>query len=201
MKTYVRSNSAWSERRRLRICACTETSSAETGSSQTISLGLQRERARDPDPLPLAARELVRIAAGVLGAEADDLEQLSDPELRLPSSCAPWIANGWPHDLLDRLARVQRRVRVLEDHLHLAPQRPELALRESRDVRPSKRIVPDVGSSRRSISRAVVDLPQPDSPTIPSVSPSRHGQRDVLDRVDTAMRAREHALLAPGSAS
>ena len=40
MKTYVRLNSAWSERRRLRICAWTETSSAETGSSQTISFGL-----------------------------------------------------------------------------------------------------------------------------------------------------------------
>ncbi len=38
---------------------------------------------------------------------------------------------------------------------------------------PSKRIVPDVGSSSRRISRAVVDLPQPDSPTIPSVSPRR----------------------------
>ena len=39
--------------------------------------------------------------------------------------------------------------------------------------RPSKRIVPAVGSSSLSISRAVVDLPQPDSPTMPSVSPRR----------------------------
>ena len=37
--------------------------------------------------------------------------------------------------------------------------------------RPSKRIVPLVGSSRRITSRAVVLLPQPVSPTIPSVSP------------------------------
>ena len=41
MKTYVRLNSSWSERRRFRICACTETSSAETGSSQTISFGFK----------------------------------------------------------------------------------------------------------------------------------------------------------------
>ena len=36
---------------------------------------------------------------------------------------------------------------------------------------PSKRIVPLVGSSRRVISLAVVLLPQPVSPTIPSASP------------------------------
>ena len=36
--------------------------------------------------------------------------------------------------------------------------------------RPSKRITPDVGSSRRSTSRPVVDLPHPDSPTRPTVS-------------------------------
>src|SRR5262249_46795311 len=36
---------------------------------------------------------------------------------------------------------------------------------------PSNRIVPAVGSSNLTISRAVVDLPQPDSPTMPSVSP------------------------------
>ena len=39
--------------------------------------------------------------------------------------------------------------------------------------RPSKRTVPLVGSSRRVITRASVDLPHPDSPTIPSVSPRR----------------------------
>jgi hypothetical protein len=32
---------------------------------------------------------------------------------------------------------------------------------------PSKRIEPEVGSSRRRMSRAVVDLPQPLSPTMP----------------------------------
>ena len=36
----------------------------------------ERERARDADALPLAARELVRVAVVVLGAEADALEQL-----------------------------------------------------------------------------------------------------------------------------
>ena len=49
-------------------CAWIDTSRADTGSSQTMSLGLDRERARDADALALAARELVRVAAQVLGA-------------------------------------------------------------------------------------------------------------------------------------
>ena len=38
---------------------------------------------------------------------------------------------------------------------------------------PSKRTVPAVGSTRRSTARPNVDLPQPDSPTRPSVVPRR----------------------------
>ena len=37
---------------------------------------------------------------------------------------------------------------------------------------PSIRIAPEVGSTSRSTLRATVDLPQPDSPTSPSVSPT-----------------------------
>ena len=37
---------------------------------------------------------------------------------------------------------------------------------------PSKVILPAVGSSSRTMQRASVDLPQPDSPTIPRVSPA-----------------------------
>jgi hypothetical protein len=37
--------------------------------------------------------------------------------------------------------------------------------------RPSNQISPDVGSIRCRMQRPVVDLPQPDSPTSPSVSP------------------------------
>jgi hypothetical protein len=47
-----------------------------------------------------------------------------------------------------------------------------MAGREKRVMsRPSKMILPSVESSRRMMQRASVDLPQPDSPTIPSVSP------------------------------
>jgi hypothetical protein len=39
---------------------------------------------------------------------------------------------------------------------------------------PRRRMIPPVGSVSRTIMRASVDLPQPDSPTIPSVSRSRN---------------------------
>ena len=48
-----------------------------------------------------------------------------------------------------------------------------ICARESFEMsRPRNVIVPEVGSSRRMMQRAIVDLPQPDSPTTPSVSPS-----------------------------
>ena len=49
--------------------------------------------------------------------------------------------------------------------------------------RPSKTIRPPVGSSRRMMQRAIVDLPQPDSPTTPSVSPSLDAEADPVDRL------------------
>ena len=42
------------------------------------------------------------------------------------------------------------------------------------------------------------NLPQPDSPTMPSVSPRLTVRRHVLDGVDDALRAREDALPATG---
>ena len=36
-----------------------------------------------------------------------------------------------------------------------------------------RKTLPSVGSIRRAMQRATVDLPEPDSPTMPSVSPLR----------------------------
>ncbi len=79
---------------------------------------IERERARDADALALTTRELVRVAVVVLGSEADDVHQLL--HRRLASR------RDWPVDhervgdqRADALARIERRVRILEDHLHL----------------------------------------------------------------------------------
>ena len=109
-------------------CAWIDTSSAETGSSATISFGLQRERAGDADALALAAGELVRVAVVVLGVEADQLQQLLHRPLDAVLGLDALDPERRADDRADGVPRVQRRVRVLEDHLHVAAQRPQLAL-------------------------------------------------------------------------
>ena len=90
-------------------------------------LRVDRERPGDADPLALAARELVREAVVVLRVEPDDLEQLLHPALALGGRADPVDVERLGDDEPDPLARVQRRVRVLEHHHHLAPQRPHVA--------------------------------------------------------------------------
>ena len=116
------------------IWAWIETSSAETGSSAMISFGLQRERPGDPDPLALPAGELVRIAVVVLGVEPDPLEQLLDARFSTSPRRDAVEPQRVADDLADALARVQRRVGVLEDHLHLAAQRLQLAALQADDL-------------------------------------------------------------------
>ena len=99
-------------------------------------LRVDGERARDADALALAAGELVREAVVVLRVEADDLEQLLDAALDLGVGAELVHLERLGDDEADALARVQRRVRVLEDHHHLAPDRPHLRAREVRDVAP-----------------------------------------------------------------
>src|SRR6266851_2554219 len=65
-------------------------------------------------------------------------------------------------------ARVEAVGRILEDHLDLRPKRRAGTAEISSS---SSWIVPSVGSIKRARSRARVDLPQPDSPTSPTVSP------------------------------
>ena len=74
-------------------------------------------------------------------------------------------------DVADRHPRVERADRVLEDDLHLAPQPPELFPYFAKVLAVERRPTRTwAGSSRRSV-RPSVDLPQPDSPTRPKISP------------------------------
>ena len=83
----------------------------------------------------------------------------------------------------DRHPRVERGVRVLEDHLDRAAAALQLAARRATQTSsPSKTIEPASGSSSRMMQRARVVLPLPDSPTIPSVSVALERERDAVDR-------------------
>ena len=97
-------------------------------------LRVHRERARDADPLPLAARELVREAIEVLGVQADDLEELLDAPLALGGRPDAVELERLADDEPDPLARVERRVRVLEDHHHVRAGAGASRVARARDV-------------------------------------------------------------------
>ena len=84
-------------------------------------LRFERERAGDVDALALAARELVRIAMHVLGIQTDKLHQLANASLALFRIGLRLVDDHRLfNDLRTGLARVERRVGILEDHLHAA---------------------------------------------------------------------------------
>ena len=89
-------------------------------------LGVDRQRAGDADALALAAGELVRIAPRVLRSEPDHVQELRDPPRALASLRQSVDGQRLADHLLHRHARIQGGIRVLEDHLHLAPQRPQV---------------------------------------------------------------------------
>ena len=97
-------------------------------------LRVDRERARDPDALALAAGELVRDS----GSRCSGRRPTRSSSLRL--SVSIWPAGDAAQlqrrrqDLADALARVERRLRVLEDHLHLTPDRLHRSARGLGDV-------------------------------------------------------------------
>src|SRR5712691_5780753 len=99
-------------------------------------LRLDRKRARDGDALPLTAGEFVRIAARRARLEADELQQLRDPLAAARARNDVVERERLGQDLADGQARIERGIRVLEDELRVAPQRPELALLEGGDVSP-----------------------------------------------------------------
>ena len=81
----------------------------------------QDQGAGDGHALALAAGKLVGVAVAVLAAEADFGKHLGDARL---AAVQPVDGDRQGEDLVHRLVRVQRAVRILEDHLrHLALRR------------------------------------------------------------------------------
>jgi hypothetical protein len=85
-------------------------------------LGFQGERTCDADALPLTAGELVRVSVVVLRVESDQLEQILHRALGAVLGLDALDTERRAHDRPDRVPRVQRRERILEDHLHVAAQ-------------------------------------------------------------------------------
>jgi hypothetical protein len=83
---------------------------------------VQHERARDVHALALSPAQLVRVPAAVEPRiEADAAQQRPGPLARLATRRAVH-EEAERHGVLHRETGIQRRVRVLEDELHVAPQ-------------------------------------------------------------------------------
>src|SRR5262249_17295076 len=82
----------------------------------------QRQRACDVHTLPLTTAHLVRVVRGVMRVQADLMQE----HLRALALLGLRVAVHAQRErdaLTDRHARVERGVRVLDDHLHVAAQR------------------------------------------------------------------------------
>ena len=91
--------------------------------------------------------------AGRLVADLPDVEALGD-------------------DVADLAPRVERRDRVLEDHLHPRADPAQVAAVQLGELDALEADAARRGGGSCMIARPVVDFPHPDSPTSPSVSPS-----------------------------
>ena len=175
-KRYVRRNSPCRSWRRFRIWACTETSRAETGSSATTRRGFSASarampiRWRSP---PLNACGYRRMYSGRSPTRRSRSATRSSRSRRL---FMPWTRRGSP----TRSSSVMRglseekgswKIICISRRRARSSFRPSLPTSTTEPSVTRMRISPPVGSIARMMHRAVVVLPQPLSPTRPSVSP------------------------------
>ena len=150
MKIRVRPRSRWSSRSRFEHLCLDRDVQGGDGLVGDDHLRLQGQRPRDADALPLTAGELVRVAVVVLRVQADGVHQPLDRGLAFGLGLLDAVDDeGVGDDRADRLARVQRRVRVLEDHLHLATQGLQLRALDRRDL-----AAVEVDRARRRVHQA-----------------------------------------------
>src|SRR5205823_5012588 len=125
-------------------------------------LGIYRKRSRDRDALALTARELAGVAVGGRRRQTHELEQPGGMLLGLATIDGAVDAGGLRDRLSHPDAWVERRVRILEDHLHAPPDALELGTRRG----------PHVGALE--LDRSGIGLDQPDeAPSERRLSASR----------------------------
>src|SRR5207253_9347209 len=96
--------------------------------------GTECERASQADSLTLTSAELMRIALEVRRVEADEMKELGDP-LAPPPAVAQAVDDERLLDDLSRAhARIERRVRILKDDLHVAPRLTQAPAGKGQDV-------------------------------------------------------------------
>ena len=115
----------------------------------------------------------MRVPVVVLGVEPDELEQVADGAASRPGASRPSAAGTVPRRSCRRCAAGSATSRGPgRSSASRAASGASAALDRCVMSRPWNTIRPAVGSISRVSSRPVVVLPQPDSPTIPKVSPA-----------------------------
>jgi hypothetical protein len=128
----------------------------------------------------------VRVAAGGVARQPNGLEELAHAQVRLAPVREPVGAERLADDPADAMPRVERRERVLEDHLHAAPQRPQLPVAELGDVSPVE--------DDAAVSRLVEPQDRPADGRLAAAGladeterlPATDRQRHVVDGADVA---------------
>jgi len=121
---------------------------------------LDRQRARDADALALPAGKFMRITLRINRVEADVLKQFKNPFLPRGLAVGQFVdVQRLADDLLDRHARIERAVRILKNHLELAPSRTQFRAAHFQDVlaverdSPRRRLdKPDDGAAERRLA-------------------------------------------------
>ena len=83
---------------------------------------MESQRASQADSLTLTSAELVRIAVEVRRVEADEVKELGDPIAPRPAVTQAVDDERLLDDLSRAHARVEGRIRILKDDLHVAPR-------------------------------------------------------------------------------
>ena len=185
-----------------RTCAWIVTSSAVVGSSAMSSVGLVGDRHRDHRPLAHAAGELVRVLLAP-AARGSGCRPGRAARSRARTACAFSFAGAtsiasaiWSPTVNTGFSDGQR---VLEDHRDArrrgAVRSSLLAHRRAGRVRRNDHLAVTIGAAAAGAGRgspsSVTVLPEPDSPTMPSVSPRDDVVADAVDRVHDAVVGRE----------
>ncbi len=194
---------------RLRICAWIETSSAATDSSRISTRGSRRERAGDRDRAGAGRRRAPAGSARAWRASSPTRsQQLACARGRraLPSRVCRRSTSS--SDLLRRLARVEARVRVLEDDLDLAAAPAPLARRPRRASSGRgrrRRSCPPSGARGRRSSARSSSCPSRTRRRSPAIRRAGTAKVDVVDGDELAellaqpvdLERRSSAMAAP----
>ena len=157
-------------------CACTETSSARNRFIAPPVLGIERQRTRNCDALSLAAGELVRIAGDGIDGEIDQFEQIAGFRQRVGVRHAV-IDGSFGDGLADADARIERTIGILKNDLDSLAVRLQRPARQIGDFSAGQTDAAGGRIDQPDDAATTTDLPDPLSPTMPSVRPGAASAR------------------------